>query len=220
MSSPNVVQTDKLRGDQIKLVENFVTLYNLRSDFFSDAFVKKVKSSDRKALAELKKHAMPPTRMDLRTEFAKCIQANVPEETVFSLKDGRQYTMQQLKVLVPEWAVAAETALINSDPEMADKLMSLMQWNAKSAFEVTYTTAVNDLSDLKKVNDQNKGATLEHYTKWTLNPLKRAIEEVKSLKVPLNALIGYGSKRYPISETLPKAEKIEAEFQKVFSERK
>jgi hypothetical protein len=220
MSSPNVVQANKLRGDQTKLVENFVTLYNLRSDFFSDAFVKKVKSGDRKALAELKKHAMPPTRMDLRAEFAKCVQANVPEETVFTLKDGKQYTMQQLKVLVPEWAVAAETALINSDPEMADKLMTLMQWNAKSAFEVTYTTAVNDLHDLKKVNDRSKGATLEHYTKWTLNPLKRAIEEVKSLKVPLNALIGYGSKRYPISETLPKAEKIEAEFQKFFAERK
>src|SRR5262245_20615111 len=123
------------------VVNNFIKLYDARAIFFDDAFVKKVKEGNRKALAELLRHRLPPTQMDLRQEFAKCLRVNIPDAYVFRMKDGKRYAFQDLKKLVPDWASLAEKALMASDPALADKLMSPVQWNAKSAFEVTFANA-------------------------------------------------------------------------------
>jgi hypothetical protein len=113
---------------------------------------------------------------------------------------------------VPEWAMIAERALIKSDPALADKLMSPVEWNAKSAFEVIYFTATNELKNMKKTNQVS--GTMSHYTKWILNPLKEAISNVKSVKPPENCLIGYGNK-IALEEAMEIAESLESEFQKV-----
>jgi hypothetical protein len=198
-----------------KTVQNFINVYNTRSTFFEDSFTKKVKEGNRKAIAELRRFPVPPTQMDLRKDFAECIKANVPDDYSFILKDGKIYKMEELKQLVPSWASIAEKALIESDPVMADKLMSPVQWNAKSAFEVTYTGALNELKNLKRTNNV---ATAEHYIKWVLTPLKRSIDEVKLVGPPGNALIGYGE-RIPLKDAVIIAESLEKEFHKVFKQK-
>src|SRR5688572_2976710 len=71
-------------------VNNFVRLYDARAKFFADAFVKKVKEGSRKALAELQRHSLPPTHMDLRHEFEKCLKANISDAHTFLMKDGKR----------------------------------------------------------------------------------------------------------------------------------
>jgi hypothetical protein len=191
-------------------VQNFVSVYDSRVNFFADAFLKKVKERNRKALAELLRHPLPPTMMDLRQPFMHVLRVNVHDDQEFVMVDSKRYTFRELKRLVPEWALLAEQALMQSDPALADKLMSPVQWNAKSAFEVTFTTAMNELKEIKKTKVMSG---LEHYTKWTINPLKRAIEQVKVALPPDNALIGYGNK-IPLREALVIAETLENEFLK------
>jgi hypothetical protein len=197
-------------------VNNFVRLYDARAKFFNDAFIKKVKDGNRKALSELIQYTFPPTQMDLRQEFGKCLKANVPDRHSFAMKDGKRYTMHELKQLVPEWSSLAEKALMASDPALADKLMSLGQWNAKSAFEVTFVNAMNELREVKKAR-QVKGG-LDHYRKWIINPLHKAIEQVKAVNPPGNSLIGYGD-RIPLVEALAIARNLEKEFQKALAEK-
>jgi hypothetical protein len=122
--------------------------------------------------------------------------------------------MQELKQLVPEWSSIAEKALIESDPALADKLMSREQWNARSAFEVTFASAMNELREIKKM--KQAPASFAHYLKWTINPLEKAIEHVKSVNTPGNSLIGYGN-RISLSEAIATAEKLKEEFQKVLA---
>jgi hypothetical protein len=198
------------------VVNNFIKLYDARVSFFTDTFIKKVQEGNRKALAELQRHPLPPTQMDLRQEFAKCLKANIPDEYAFLLKDGKFYTMQALKQLVPEWSAIAEKALMESDPALADKLMSPAQWNAKSAFEVTFVSAANELKDLKKAKKAN--GHFDHYMKWTIGPLKKAMEQVKAVNPPGNSLIGYGN-RISLSEAMAIAESLQDEFQKVLAEK-
>lgn len=198
------------------VVSNFIALYDARATFFDDAFVKKVKEGNRKALAELLRHRLPPTQMDLRQEFAKCLQANISDAHIFSMKDGKRYTMGDLKRLVPEWASLAEKALMASDPALADKLMSPVQWNAKCAFEVTFANAMNELNDLKKTR---KGASLAHYLKWTIDPLEKAIEHVKNVEPPGNSLIGYGN-RISLSQGMAMAKNLRDEFHKAVAQKK
>ena len=195
-----------------KPVLNFINVYNSRATFFDDSFIKKVKEGNRKALAALQRHPLPPTQMDLRKQFAECVNANIPDDRVFSMSDGKAFTMQELKQHVPLWALVAETALMESDPALADKLMSPVQWNAKSAFEVTFANAMNELKDLKKM--KTPAATFDHYHKWVITPLKKAIAEVKSVAPPRNTLVGYGD-RIRLWEAVSTAENLEAEFRKV-----
>jgi hypothetical protein len=193
-----------------KAVDYFVGIYNARATFFSDAFIKKVKDGNRKTLSELQRHPLPPTQMDLRLEFARCLKDNIADEQRFRMRDGKNYAMADLKRLVPEWALIAEKALMESDPSMADKLMSPAQWNAKSAFEVTFVSAVNELRDIKKT--KLVVASLNHYIKWTINPLQTAIEQVKAVNPPGNALIGYGTNRISLAEAMKIAANLKDEF--------
>jgi hypothetical protein len=197
-------------------VNNFIRLYNLRTAFFSDSFIRKVKDGNRKALAELLRQPVPPTLMDLRPEFLKCLQANVLDEHRFRMKDGKVYTMQELKRLVPEWSSIAEKALIESDPALADKLMSLVQWNAKAAFEVTFSSAMNELRDIRKTKKVT--GDFEHYMKWIILPLEKSLENVKAVNPPGNALVGYGD-RIPLREAIAIAENVKYEFQRILAGR-
>jgi hypothetical protein len=194
--------------------EGFIRLYNSRASFFTDKFIRRVKEGHRKALAELLKHVMPPTQMDLRQEFLKCLKASTPDDYSFTMEDGKVYTMQELKRLVPQWAAMAEKALMESDPALADKLMSRAQWDARSAFEVTFVTAMNELDDIKKTGLVNR--SYDQYKKWTIEPLQKAIESVKAVNPPGNSMIGYVN-RIPLSEALEIAEDLPAEFQKTLS---
>jgi|GEM_PF-5422365 len=194
-----------------KAVREFIRVYDARCHFFEDSFFNKIAQGNRKALSELQCHPLPPTQMDLRKEFAACVNKNVPDNHHFRMRNGKAFTMKELKHLVPEWSSIAEKALIASDPALADKLMTLTQWNAKSAFEVTFMNAINELKGIKI--SKQAPATVDHYVKWTINPLKKAIEEVKSANTPGNALVGYGS-RIPLSEALKVAENLENDFDK------
>ncbi len=195
-----------------KSVQNFIEVYEARSQFFEESFIAKIKERNRKALAELLRYPLPPTKMDLRKELAECVKANLAEDHKFPLKNGKVYTMADLKRLVPEWASLAEKVLMESDPALADKLMSREQWNAKSAFEVTFVNATNELKNLKKMKSVTIG--LDHYLRWAIEPLKKAIGEVRGVNPPDNALIGYGD-RIPLREALRTAETLENEFAKV-----
>jgi hypothetical protein len=196
-----------------KSVNHFIKVYEARTDFFADAFIKKVKNRNRKALAELQRFSIPPTPMDLRLDFAHCIKSKISNEHPFMMKDGTRYTMAELKRLVPEWASIAEQALIESDPALADKLMTPLQWNAKAAFEVTFTSAMNELKDIKKTKQL---ASADHYLKWIIIPLKKAVEHAKEVKPPGNSLIGYGD-RISFAGAIIIAETIPAEFDKLMN---
>jgi hypothetical protein len=198
-------------------VNNFIRFYDSRASFFADAFIKKLKEGNRKALAELQRHSLQPTQMDLRQELAKCLKANIADAHTFQMKDGKRYTMQELKRVVPDWSLIAEKALIESDPALADKLMSPVQWNAKVAFEVTFVSAVNELRDIKKA--RHTDGSYAHYLKWTINPLQKAIEQVKAVRPPGNSLIGYGD-RIPLSEAMAIAEDLPDEFKRVLAGKK
>jgi hypothetical protein len=210
----NASPTEKpLADDKIEEVaNNFIKFFNTRAAFFADVFIKKVKEGNRKALAELTRHALPPTQMDLRLEFIKCLSANISDDYTFSMKDGKRYTMKALKLLVPEWSSVAEKALMESDPALADKLMSPAQWNAKSAFEVTFVTAMNELRDIKKT--KNASASFEHYSKWVIAPLEKALEHLKAVNPPGNSLIGYGN-RISLSQAMVIAAGLPDEFRKL-----
>jgi hypothetical protein len=210
-SQNHYVQSHTQNSESENAIANFVSIYDARAAFFSDAFIKKVKDKNRKALAELLRHPLPPTMMDLRQPFMHVLRVNVSDDQQFKMSDGKAYSFKELKHLIPEWAMLAEKALMESDPALADKLMSPIQWNAKSAFEVTFTTAMNELKEIKKTKVISP---LEHYTKWTINPLKRAIEQVKVARPPENALIGYGNK-IPLREAVVIAETVESEFKKI-----
>ena len=200
----------------LRAADHFIKVYNSRAAFFSDDFIKKVKKADRKALAELQRFALPPTQMDLRQDFAFCLQAKITDDYVFAMGDGKRYTMAQLKYHVPEWALLAEKILIESDPALADKLMTPLQWNAKAAFEVTFASAMNELKDIKKTKVISSA---DHYMKWIISPLKKAIEQAKSVKPPGNSLIGYGD-RIPLKEALAIAETLPDEFDRIIKSRK
>jgi hypothetical protein len=191
-------------------VTHFVNIYNFRATFFSDAFIKKVKDGNRKALTELQRHALPPTQMDLRQEFAKCLNEKIADDYSFQMADSKVYTLLDLKRLVQQWATIAEQALMESDPALADKLMTPAQWNAKSAFEVTFVSAMNELKDIKKT--KLVAASVNHYVKWTITPLQTAIEQVKAVNPPGNALIGYGTNRISLSEAMKIAVNLHQEF--------
>lgn len=205
------VQSTSQAGELDNVVQAFIAEYNSRASFFSDAFIKKVKDRSRKALTELLKYPLPPTMMDLRQPFMSVLRVDVPEDLPFVMADGKQYLCKELKTIVPEWALIAERALMESDPALADKLMSPIQWNAKSAFEVTFTTAMNEIKEIKK---SKVVTSFDHYTKWTISPLKKAIEQVKIARPPENALIGYGNK-IPLREAVAIAEGVEKEFKKL-----
>jgi hypothetical protein len=198
-------------------VYDFINLYNVRAPFLTERFIKKVKDGNSKALAELKKHKLPPTLMDLRLEFAKCLDANVPDEFIFVMKDRMLYSMEELKRLVPEWSSIAEKALIESDPVLADKLMTPVQWNAKSAFEVTFVSAQNELRHIRKHKPSVDNS--DHYIKWVIIPLEKAIEQVVAVKPPGNSLIGYGD-RISLDEAMIIAKKLNEEFHKVLARNK
>jgi hypothetical protein len=193
-------------------VSNFIRVYNARATFFSDSFIKRVKEGNRKALSELVRFPLPPTQMDLRQEFETCLRVGVSDDRLFVFSDGKRYHTRELKQLVREWSSMAEAALMRSDPALADKLMSPAQWNAKSAFEVTFTSAMNELKEIKKT--KLVSGSLGHYTKWVINPLQKAVEHVKEIKPPGNALIGYGE-RISLAEALKIAEDLPDEFHKV-----
>lgn len=212
-SQNHYVKSDAHGSETEIAVQNFVSVYNTRAAFFADAFVKKVKDKNRKALAELLRHPLPPTMMDLRQHFMQVLKVNVSDDHQFRMNDGKCYLFRELKHLVPEWSMLAEKALMESDAALADKLMSPVQWNAKSAFEVTFTTAMNELKEIKKTKVVS---ALEHYTKWTIDPLKKAIEQIKVARPPENTLIGYGNK-IPLREAVVIAETLENEFRKVTS---
>lgn len=154
--------------------------------------------------------------MDLREEFAKCLKANVSDDHRFSMHDGRSYTAHELKRLVPEWAAIAEKALMESDPALADKLMSPAQWNAKCAFEVTFANAVNEIRDIRKAKELR--GSFDHYKKWMISPLHKAMEQVKAVNPPGNSLIGYGD-RITLAEAMAMAGNLEKEFQKVLAKK-
>lgn len=204
-------------GEVDMTASNFIRLYNERANFFTDGFIKKIKEGNRKALSELLRHSLPPTRMDLRHEFLKCLKANTSGDYRFAMHDGKLYTMNELKHLVPEWASIAETALMESDPALADKLMTPSQWNAKCAFEVTFTNAMNELRDIKKAKQVTGGP--DHYKKWIINPLHKAMEMVMAVHPPGNALVGYGD-RIPLSEALTTARSLEDQFRKALAGKK
>jgi hypothetical protein len=199
-----------------RAVNNFIKAYDDRAKFFNDVFIKKIKEGNRKALLELQQQALPPTQMDLRPELAKCLKSNVSDGHPFSMKDGKLYTLLELKRLVPEWSSIAEKALMESDPALADKLMSPAQWNAKCAFAVTFVSAMNELRDIKKTK-QTSG-DFDHYMKWIINPLHKAIEAVAAVNPPGNSLIGYGD-RISLSEAMAAARNLRNEFQKILSEK-
>jgi hypothetical protein len=204
-----------LAGNQGDIaVNNFIRFYDARATFFSEAFIKKLKDGNRKALSELQRHSVQPTHMDLRQELAKCVKANISDAHPFQMNDGKRYTMQELKQLVPEWTLIAEKALMESDPALADKLMSPVQWTAKVAFEVTFVSAMNELRDIKKARQAD--GSYDHYMKWIINPLQKAIEQVKAVDPPGNSLIGYGD-RIPLSEAMAIAENLPDEFRKVLA---
>jgi hypothetical protein len=213
---PNQEAPPSSQNERDITVNNFTRFYDARATFFTDTFIKKVKEGNRKALAELQRHPLPPTRMDLRDEFAKCLKANISDEYAFITIDGKLHTMRKLKQLVPEWASIAEKALMESDPALADKLMSAVQWNAKSAFEVTFVSAMNELKDLKKIKEAN--GSLGHYMKWIISPLKKAMEQVKNVNPPGNSLIGYGN-RISLDEAMDIAENLPDDFERCFKKK-
>jgi hypothetical protein len=90
--------------------------------------------------------------------------------------------------------------------------MSAVQWNAKAAFEVTFVSAVNDLRNIKKARQTD--GSYDHYKKWIIHPLQKAMEQVKAVNPPGNSLIGYGD-RIPLSEAMTIAENLPDEFRKV-----
>jgi hypothetical protein len=49
--------------------------------------------------------------------------------------------------------------------------------------------------------------------KWILNPLDKAIENVKTIKPPSNCLIGYGN-RISLSQAMAMAENLKDEYRK------
>jgi hypothetical protein len=202
-----------MSGEVEMVVDSFIRLYDSRATFFSEAFIKKIKEGNRKALSELQRGKVPPTPMDLRQEFAKCLKVNLSDDHLFSMKDGRRHTMKELKQLVAEWSFMAERALMESDPAWADKLMSSTQWNAKIAFEVTFVSAMNELKSIRKIKQT---AGLDHYKKWIINPLKKAVEQVKAVNPPGNSLIGYGD-RISLDEALSIAENLPDEFEKALT---
>lgn len=207
-------QTSSTDSNDMELaIQNFIETYNSRSAFFADSFIKKVQEKNKKALAELLRHPLPPTMMDLRQPFMHLLRLPIADDQQLKMGDGKIYTYKDLKNLVPQWCLIAEKALMESDPALADKLMSPIQWNAKSAFEVTFTTAMNELKEIKKTKVIS---TFEHYTKWTLTPLKRAMEQIIVARPPDNALIGYGSK-ISLREALEIAGTLENEFRKITS---
>lgn len=199
-----------------KAVNHFIKVYNARASFLTEGFIKKVKEGNRKALAELQRFPLPPTQMDLRGDFDFCLKANVSADHLFLMRDGVEFTMSALRRLVPEWATIAEQALIESDPVLADKLMTRLQWDAKAAFEVTFTSAMNELKDIRKTKQI---ASHDHYTKWILNPLKKAVEHAKEVNPPGNSLIGYGD-RISLKEALAIAETIPGEFERIVKGKK
>jgi hypothetical protein len=194
------------------IINNFVSVYNGRATFFTDKFIKKVQAGNRKALCELQRHALPPTQMDLRHEFAKCVKANIADSSSFQMNDGKIYTMQDLRRLVPEWASIAEKALMESDPALADKLMSRAQWNAKAAFEVAFVNAMNELRDIKELKPATTNP--DHYMRWIINPLEKAIENVNAVRPPGNSLIGYGD-RISLAEAMATAATLKDQFDSV-----
>ena len=149
-SGNQYARSNKVEVDLDLIVQTFVTVYNSRASFFAESFLKKVKERNRKALAELLKHPLPPTMMDLRQPFLSVLRAPLADDHLFKMADGKNYSFKDLKIYVPEWALLAEKALMESDPALADKLMSPIQWNAKSAFEVTFTSAMNELKEIRK----------------------------------------------------------------------
>jgi len=196
--------------------QKFIDTYNARATFFSDAFVKKIQKRDRRALAELTKHALPPTQMDLRAQLNKCLEAGMMDDHTLTMNDGKIYAIQQLKLLVPNWAVLAEKALMESDAALADRLMSSVHWNAKSAFEVTFVTAVNELKEIRK--SKQSPSPFEHYLTWITNPLEKAIEHVKEVNPPANALVGYG-KRISLKDAIKEAESLKEAFRKALAKK-
>jgi hypothetical protein len=204
--------TSQPNSEAVAAINNFISVYNARAAFFSDSFIKKVNEGNRKALGDLQRFPMPPTQMDLRQELAKCLQTFISEEYCFGMSDGKRYTLQELKRLVPEWAFMAEKALMASDPKLADKLMSPAQWNAKSAFEVTFTSAMNEIKEIKKT--KLVSGSLGHYTKWVINPLTKAMEQVNAVNPPANALIGYGE-RISLADAMKIAEGLPDELHKL-----
>ena len=193
-------------------VNELIAAFNSRAKYFADSFIKKIKEGNKKALAELAQGAIPPTLMDLRPFVNKCISTGVHEAYVVVLNDGKQFALRDLSMRVTEWALTAEKALMESDPMLADKLMSIVQWNAKTAFEVTFTSAMNELTELKK--KKQRTGDFEHYRKWIIAPLLQSVAEIKKIQPPSNALIGYG-KRIPLSQALIMAEALESEFRKL-----
>ncbi|HYC84501.1 MAG TPA: hypothetical protein VEB86_04730 [Chryseosolibacter sp.] len=198
-----------------KAVHNLMAAYNARSLFFAESFIKKVKDANRKALAELQRHPLPPTQMDLRRELSECVKANVADDHAFTMKDGKVYAMRELRTLVPDWAMTAEKALMESDPALADKLMTPVQWNAKCAFEVTFVTANNELRNIRKTKAT---ATMEYYMNWIIIPLNKALHEVKAVAPPGNALIGFGN-RMSLKDAIIVAEGIENQFRKLVEQK-
>lgn len=212
-SKSAITETDEIH----RSAKNFVTLYDARAAFFHESFIKKLKEGNRKAISELQRYPLPPTQMDLRQEFAHCLKANIPDTHDFNMRDGKRYTMLELKRLVPEWCSTAEKALMESDPVLADKLMSPAQWNAKSAFEVTFVSAMNELRDIKKTKQVI--GTFDHYLKWVITPLEKAIEQVKATNPPGNCLIGYGN-RISLSQAMAIAGSLKGEFQNLLRDKK
>jgi hypothetical protein len=203
--------------DKVEIaVKDFIKVYDSRASFFEEDFVEKVKNGKRKALAEIQRYPMPPTCMDLRQVFSKCINEHVPDDHIFNMSDGKTYTMLELKRLVPEWAQTAIESLMASDPALADRLMSPTQWNARSAFEVTFVSAMNELKDIKKTNLMQ--GSFDHYLKWLIVPLEKAVVEVKAVNTPGNSLIGYGE-RISITEAIETAQKVRNEFKKLLEKR-
>jgi hypothetical protein len=197
-------------------VDVFVKKYNSNTIFFTDAFIRKIRNGNRRALAELKNSELPPTLMDLRAELAACVKEHVADDHVLQMNDSKRYTIAELKRLVPEWAALAETALMESDPALADKLMTREQWNAKSAFEVTFLTALNEVNTIKELKG---GTDFEYYRKWVIAPLKLAMEQIKRLTPPGNALIGH-SGNMPLAKAMKLAENMEAQFEELLQGKK
>jgi hypothetical protein len=125
-----------LTNEAQKAIVEFTTVWNARQAFFAETFIEKLRDGSKRALAELQKHSLSPTHMDLRDHLGKCIKANVPDDYVFTMASGATFSLVSLKKLVPSWASLATNALIASDPALADKLMTQVQWNAKPLHKV------------------------------------------------------------------------------------
>lgn len=181
---------------------SFIERYNNNAQLFTDEHLKGLEAGDEAALDKMTFNGnfLFPTLMDLRSEFQKCLDANISDNFVFQFDGGKKYTMAQLKVLVPKWATTGEKAVLKADPELAEQQLPVEVRTAITLFKNAYSELGTSLENLKNGNT-NTNNEWAYYEK-EISEANAALAKVKRVNAPLTTNIGY---QKPI--TIAEAEK-------------